>query len=578
MTLRLKLYDSEGRESIYEFQKDSIVLGRVEPADLPLKHSRISRKHAVLSKEGEFYIIGDLGSSNGTFVNGHRISSRYRLSPQDAIRIGPYTLMVEQPGQPVQSQLEAEQPTLTEANDVPLPGAPDIPRVKARKPKKKAAKSQRALTREQELEDQMLKVKNEIHKRLLEYMDLRKMNFEKTKEEELRKRTKQLIRDIISELSNDIPPTLEKARIAKDVLDEALGLGPLEDYLADDTVTEIMVNHKDQIYIERNGKLVLSPKRFSTNDAVLAVIERIVAPIGRRIDESSPLVDARLKDGSRVNAIIPPLALRGPSITIRKFSSDPFQIEDLVNFKTITAEAAEFLEAAVLGRKNVVISGGTGSGKTTLLNVVSAFIPEGERIVTIEDAAELQLPQEHVVALESRPPNIEGKGAIPIRELVKNSLRMRPDRIVVGECRGGEALDMLQAMNTGHDGSLTTAHANTPSDALNRLETMVLMAGMDLPVRAIRDQIASAINIIVQTARFLDGTRKVTYISEVTGLDSEYRIKVEHIFRFIQRGIGEEGNVLGEMTATGYIPTFIDEFKARGIPMRPELFDPPKGQ
>lgn len=580
MAIKLKLQEEDGHESVLEYTKDNIVIGRVEGVDLVLPHSRVSRKHAILSKEGQNYIIGDLGSSNGTYVNGHRISTRYRLLPGNDIRIGGFTLTIlddDFPAAPAAAPAAAgaaaqEKTAARGSRAEPDEAASPQPTVTAGRKKKERLKKSQALTQEQQQEEEMLRIKNEIHRRLLDYMDLRKMDFNKTREEELRKRTKQLIRDIIAELSADIPSHLEKARIAKDVLDEALGLGPLEDYLADDSITEIMVNNKDQIYIERKGKLELSLKRFSTNDAVLAVIERIVAPIGRRIDESSPLVDARLKDGSRVNAIIPPLALKGPSITIRKFARDPFEIDDLIAFGTITEEAAEFLEKAVQGRKNIVISGGTGSGKTTLLNVVSAFIPDTERIVTIEDAAELQLPQEHVVSLESRPPNIEGKGAIPIRELVKNSLRMRPDRIVVGECRGGEALDMLQAMNTGHDGSLTTAHANTPADALNRLETMVLMAGMDLPVRAIRDQISSAINIVVQTARYQDGTRKVTYVSEVNGLDSEYRIKIEHIFRFNQKGIGEDGKVIGKLEATGYIPTFVEEFRRRGIILKPELF------
>ncbi|MFC1850989.1 ATPase, T2SS/T4P/T4SS family [candidate division CSSED10-310 bacterium] len=573
--MKVKVLDSEGIENVLEFDKDNIVIGRIDSVDIVLKHNRVSRKHAVISKEGTHYTIGDLGSSNGTFVNDHRITARYRLSHGDVIRIGTFTLSLEdesyQTESPSPEKTEPEKASSRESKpDVAAEMTREAPPLRPKKKRKK--KQSQALSKEQEIELEMLKIKDEIHRRLLDYMDLRKMDFEKTREEELRKRTRQLIRDIIAELANDIPPTMEKARIAKEVLDEALGLGPLEDYLADDTITEIMVNNKDQIYIERAGKLELSPKRFSTDDAVQAVIERIVAPIGRRIDESSPLVDARLKDGSRVNAIIPPLALKGPSITIRKFSRDPFEIEDLVRFDSITYDAAEFLEKSVLGRKNIVISGGTGSGKTTLLNVVSAFIPEGERIITIEDAAELQLPQIHVVSLESRPPNIEGKGAIPIRELVKNSLRMRPDRIVVGECRGGEALDMLQAMNTGHDGSLTTAHANSPTDALNRLETMVLMAGMDLPIRAIRDQISSAINIIVQTARYQDGTRKVTYISEVLGLDENYRIQVEHIYKFIQEGIGEEGQVIGQIKPTGYVPSYVEEFKSRGIVLQPHLF------
>jgi pilus assembly protein CpaF len=304
---------------------------------------------------------------------------------------------------------------------------------------------------------------------------------------------------------------------------------------------------------------------------VLGVIERIVAPIGRRIDESSPLVDARLKDGSRVNAIIPPLALKGPCITIRKFKRDKLQVSDLIKYKSITPQMAEFLEMCVKAHKNVVISGGTGSGKTTLLNVVSSFIQDDERIVTVEDAAELQLTQDHWVQLESRPPNLEGKGAITIRDLVKNCLRMRPDRIIVGECRAGEALDMLQAMNTGHDGSLTTLHANTPRDALARLETMVLMAGMDLPVKAIREQIASAVHMIVQQTRFSDGSRRVTYISEVSGMEVDI-VTMQDIFYFKQEGFSEEGKVRGRYVATGFVPRFYDDLQRRGIPVNMGIF------
>jgi pilus assembly protein CpaF len=332
-----------------------------------------------------------------------------------------------------------------------------------------------------------------------------------------------------------------------------------------------MVNHARQIYVERNGKLSLSGKTFSSSQAVLGVIERIVAPIGRRIDESSPLVDARLKDGSRVNAIVPPLALKGPCLTIRKFKRDALTVEDLIKCGTLTSQMAAFLRICVQARKNIVISGGTGSGKTTTLNVLSSFIPSGERIITIEDAAELNLRQDHWVQLETRPPNLEGKGVISIRDLVKNSLRMRPDRIVVGECRSGETLDMLQAMNTGHDGSLTTLHANTPRDALSRLETMVLMSGMDLPVKAIREQIASAIQIIVQQSRFSDGSRKISYITEVTGMESEI-VTLQDIFHFVQEGLTEEGRVLGNFVPSGFMPKFCDELQRRGVLVEQGIF------
>jgi pilus assembly protein CpaF len=332
-----------------------------------------------------------------------------------------------------------------------------------------------------------------------------------------------------------------------------------------------MVNGADQIFVERNGRLVLAPERFTSEDQLRRIIERIVIQVGRRIDEQSPLVDARLLDGSRVNAVIPPVALDGSKLTIRKFSKKRLGVEDLIKYGSVTAQMAQFFKAAILSRKNIVISGGTGSGKTTLLNIMSSFIPDDERIVTIEDSAELQLPQEHVARLETRPVNIEGKGEISIRDLVRNSLRMRPDRVVIGECRGGEALDMLQAMNTGHDGSLTTLHANTPRDAISRLETMCLMAGMDLPVRAIREQIGSAVQLIVQQSRLQDGSRKVTYVSEITGMEGEV-ITMQDIFRFEQRGIDVNGKVVGFFAPTGNIPTFLDELVAKGIGVNREIF------
>jgi pilus assembly protein CpaF len=338
----------------------------------------------------------------------------------------------------------------------------------------------------------------------------------------------------------------------------------LDELIADESVTEIMVNAFDDIYAEQSGRLRRLDLTFSSNEAVLAIIDRIVAPLGRRIDESSPMVDARLPDGSRVNAIIPPLAIRGPSITIRKFSKKRLQPEDLVGFDSATEDMLSFLEVAVKERKNIVISGGTGSGKTTLLNILSNYIPHRERIITVEDSAELRLNQPHVVSLEARPKNIEGKGAIPIRELVRNTLRMRPDRIVVGECRGGEALDMLQAMNTGHDGSLTTVHANSPRDMVSRLEVMVMMAGMDLPSVAIREQIASAVQIIVQQKRFFDGTRRIVSVSEVTGMEGAH-IQLHEIFCYRQQGVDGEGKVRGTFGATGAIPEFYEELAERGI-------------
>jgi pilus assembly protein CpaF len=352
-----------------------------------------------------------------------------------------------------------------------------------------------------------------------------------------------------------------------------LGLGPLEPLLRDETITEVMVNGPQQVYIEREGRLELTNVKFQKDEHVMKIIQRIIAPIGRRVDESSPMVDARLADGSRVNAVIPPLSLVGPVITIRKFAATPYTVEDLIRFGTATPEMFEFLEACVKARLNIFVSGGTGSGKTTELNILSSFIPDDERIVTIEDAAELQLRQEHVITLESRPSNIEGKGAVPIRELVRNALRMRPDRIIVGECRSGEALDMLQAMNTGHDGSMSTGHANSPRDMLSRLETMVLMAGMDLPLRAIREQIASAVDLIVHQNRLKDGSRKIVNITEVQGMEGDV-IVMQDIFVFEQTGV-VEGKIEGKLRPTGIRPKFVEKFDAAGIHLPPNVFGSP---
>jgi pilus assembly protein CpaF len=365
----------------------------------------------------------------------------------------------------------------------------------------------------------------------------------------------------------------ERVRMLEQITDEILGLGPLEPLLRDETITELMVNGPQQVYIERDGMLELTNVTFQNDEHVMKIIQRIIAPIGRRIDESSPMVDARLADGSRVNAIIPPLSLVGPVLTIRKFAATPFTVEDMIRFGTATPEMFEFLEACVKARLNIFVSGGTGSGKTTMLNILSSFIPDDERIVTIEDAAELQLRQEHVVTLEARPSNIEGKGAIPIRELVRNALRMRPDRIVVGECRSSEALDMLQAMNTGHDGSMSTGHANSPRDMLSRLETMVMMAGMDLPLKAIREQVASAVDLIVHQNRLKDGSRKIVAITEVQGMEGDV-IVMQDIFVFEQSGV-VEGKIQGKLKPTGIRPKFVEKFDSAGIHLPPNVFGSP---
>lgn len=409
-------------------------------------------------------------------------------------------------------------------------------------------------------------LKTRVQNKLLAEIDP-SMDISKT--EEVKKTIQDLFEQILTE-ENIVLSRPERARLFEQIAAEILGLGPLQTLLEDDSITEIMVNGPKNIFIERKGKIHRVPITFEGNDHVMRIIDRIVAPLGRRIDESSPYVDARLQDGSRVNAVIPPISLVGPVLTIRKFSKNPISVDQLIQFGSISQESVQFLKACVEARLNIIISGGTGSGKTTLLNVMSSFIPSDERILTIENAAELQLRQEHVVTLESRPPNIEGRGEVTIRDLVINALRMRPERIIVGECRGGETLDMLQAMNTGHDGSMTTAHANTPRDAISRIETMCLMAGMDLPVRAIREQISSAVDLIVQQERMRDGTRKVTSITEVSGMEGDV-ITMTDIFTFEQSGV-ENGQVIGRLRPTGLRPKFMDKIEAAGIHLPPSIF------
>ncbi|MBC7386447.1 MAG: Flp pilus assembly complex ATPase component TadA [Cryobacterium sp.] len=419
-------------------------------------------------------------------------------------------------------------------------------------------------------------MKLRIHKALVESMDLKKMDTgvqDAKQRAVLRERTQKGILDILAvEDSVGLLGTRElKAQMVKEVLDEALGLGPLEDLLADDNVTEIMVNARDQIYIEKGGKPELSKTTFSSEQQMMNVIERIVTPLGRRVDEKSPFVDARLPDGSRVHVIIPPLALRGPTITIRKFPKKRILYKDLVTYGSMTEEIADFLRACVEGKLNIVVSGGTGSGKTTLLNVLSNFIPATERIITVEDSAELQLGQDHVVRLETRPKNIEGEGEVAIRDLIKCCLRMRPDRIVVGECRGGEALDMLQAMNTGHSGSLTTLHSNNPRECIQRLETLVMMAGLNLPAKAIKENIAAAVNVIIQQTRLPDGSRKITHISEVTGMQGDV-ISLQDIFLFKQEGLDKKRKIISRFVPTGFIPKFVEEMEAKGMKVSRGLF------
>jgi len=527
---------------------DSCEIGKARQALVNLKGWSVAPKHAKIEKTLAGIYVEDISRGYDLFVNGNNVERYGPLTETDELTIGAYTLFVKSVSSAAAEEL---------GEDVVLDNS-------------ETSASDSANDKEQQ--DAYMEWAAYINKELFRLMDLRRMDLDSMADGELRAQLSQLIDGVLAEISTRIPETVDHDLLKRLVLDEAVGLGPLEGFLADPSITEIMVNSHKDIYIERAGKLERTTINFSSDSAVLSIIERIISPLGRRIDESSPMVDARLADGSRVNAIIAPLSLKGPCLTIRKFADKKLRVDDLVAFDAISQPMADFMQQCVEYRKNVVVSGGTGSGKTTLLNILSNFIPETERVVTVEDAAELQLVQPHVVTLESRPANMEGKGAVPIRDLVKNCLRMRPDRIVVGECRGGEALDMLQAMNTGHDGSLTTGHSNSPRDMVRRLEVMVLMAGMDLPIIAIREQIASAVDLIIQQSRFSDGSRRVTSIAEVTGMEGD-TIQLNEIFSFKQDGVNSEGKVQGRFLATGRVPEFYEALRNQGVNPDLSLFN-----
>ena len=530
------------------------LIGRSEMCRIRFDFPDVSERHALLTVRDDKAFLEDLHSSNGTYVNGELIDNPVELRGDMIVQVGPGMFRVSgeeavepEPEPAAESAGQGEQDGL---------GGDDEP----------APDPMRELRRS---------VQEQIQRELLKRMDMKRLTLDGVDREGLEDTARSKIRQIIDEVvaKGRLPDGIDAVRLEDDVFNEAMRLGPLEDLLADDSVSEIMVNGPTKVYIERGGKLSLSDCQFTDDASVLSVIERIVSPLGRRIDESQPYVDARLADGSRVNAIIPPLSLSGPTITIRKFAKNALTPDDFIRFGTWTRNAAEFMKLCVILRKNIIVAGGTGSGKTTLLNLLSGYIPHNERIITVEDAAELRLQQPHVVRLEARPPNIEGKGAVTIRDLVKNCLRMRPDRIIVGECRGGEALDMLQAMNTGHDGSLTTVHANSPRDVMSRLETMVMMSGMELPSKAIREQVASAVDIVIHESRLSDGSRKVVAITEVTGLEGS-QIVMQDLFTFVQTGVDEHGKVMGSFKPTGAIPTWFDTLKGRGISVDPAMFDP----
>lgn len=544
---RILIQGNRGAAKEVACEAESCQIGKAESNLVVLQGWTVAAHHATVYRHNKGLFVTDATTRAGTVVNGERILRPFGpLQRSDEILIGSWRVTVHD---------EAPAATRDDATHVSV--MTEI-----------GAENKNADPLQQTTVDfNSLRL---LHERLIARMDVRRIDTAGMSEVDLRARVQETLNGLLDEDEN-LATGQDRQHLLQALLNEVVGLGPLEALLQRDDVTEIMVNRHDEIFVERSGRLETSPIVFSCPDAVRAVIERIIAPIGRRIDESSPMVDARLKDGSRVNAVIPPVALKGPSITIRKFPNRKLVDDDLLNYGSATINMLAFLSMAVRERKNVLVSGGTGSGKTTLLNILSNHIPDHERIVTIEDAAELRLGQTNLVSLESRPGNAEGKGLVTIRDLVRNSLRMRPDRIVVGECRGGEALDMLQAMNTGHDGSLTTVHANSSRDALSRLEVMVLMAGMELPVAAIRQQIASAIDLIVQQSRFADGSRKITQITEVTGMENGM-IQMQELFVFRRESIGADGAILGHFAPTGRIPEFYEEMVQRGVDVDRALF------
>ena len=584
------------RRRLHQVKGSHCTIGSARDNDLVVDTRRISKRHAELREERDGIYLRDLGSLGGCRVNGERIIEHGPLSSLDEIEVGDVRVTLRSvsvasstPSLVSQSNRDAQIPAYGSICDAQDPmAANDSVSLDERTHRHQSADCEHSVpgAKPSALDSVLASDKAEqlsvqdsavsywcgvVHEQLLLQMDLRRKDVNRMSDDQLRADSSLIISEIIESLKEQMPATVDITALHRNVLNEAVGLGPLELFLEDESITEIMVNNHREIFVEQQGKLTRSAFQFSSDAAVYAVIERIITPLGRRIDDSSPIVDARLKDGSRVNAVIPPLALKGPSLTIRKFPKHRMQFSELVESGTLSEAMVCFLRVCVERRMNIIVSGGTGSGKTTLLNVLSRFIPESDRIVTIEDAAELSLSQPNLVSLESRPANLESKGEIPIRDLVKNSLRMRPDRIVVGECRGGEALDMLQAMNTGHDGSLTTIHANTPRDVLSRLEVLVLMAGMDLPVTAIREQVSAAVDIIIQQQRFHCGSRKITRITEVVGMESG-TVQLQDIFRYEQKGVGADHRVSGDFVATGSVPQFYESLRDYGVELDLSFF------
>ncbi len=545
-------------------------IGKARDAEVALPGWRVGRVHAEIHRVGRGLKLVDLGTLGGTLVNGDRIAEYGPLSERDRIAIAGFHLRLH--GEALRMSVGAG---AVPPDTAGMPASEPLPCVLSPVQEAEAGESAEEIGRVHRRQLAALPWRRLVHRGLLELIDLRRSNLSHYSPEQLRAEVQQAVEGIVAEL-DALPPDVDRAALVRDTVDEAVGLGPLEQLMAQDDITEIMVNGALDVFVERHGTLERAAAAFSDDSAIRNVIERIVAPLGRRIDEASPLVDARLADGSRVNAIIPPVALRGPTLTIRRFNRAVLSPQDLVVRDSASPAMMEFFRICVEERKSIVVSGGTGSGKTTLLNVLSNLIPSTERLITIEDAAELRLRHDHLVALEARPPNAEGRGAVTIRDLVRNALRMRPDRIIVGECRGSEALDMLQAMNTGHEGSLTTLHANTPRDALSRLEVLTLMGGVDLPVSAIREQIASAVDIIVHQARFRDGSRRITSVTEVTGIESG-RVQTQELFRFVESAC-DSGHIRGMHQACGAIPGFYESLAGRGVAVDLSLFEESRGR
>ena len=624
---QIRVLDNFGNEYFYPVEQAvaEISIGRSQGNDIILGSKTVSRRHAIIKVMGDRILLVNQ-SANGCLVNGQRVDRVHELQLGEPAQIDVYMVSVEDTSAP-QGGREAHRsaPQRQSTGPTAAPSQPNVPRKStgvstpntgASTPKKKAPKKKKGSGRDlgtktlrstdpedvraflgflaPQLEgyeeprvsitgkpttvvpkaqrDELVRFKAQLHDELKDRLDLHSFEITDYRLPRVVRQVSEKLKDLLTHYQSVVPAPFTPDMVFKELMDEVCGLGPIEDLLKHRKVTEVMVVDRDHIYAEIDGQLALTDRFFNSEKSMMTVIERIVIPRGRRIDESTPLVDTRLEDGSRVNAVIRPLALKDPCLTIRKFPEDRLGPGDLIRFGSFTAEIAKFLARAVRGRKNIVISGGTGSGKTTLLNVLSSFIGPEERVVTIEDAAELQLQQEHVVSLETKPPNLEGKGAITIRHLVKNALRMRPDRIVVGECRGGEALDMLQAMNTGHDGSMTTVHSNSPSEAISRLETLVLYSGMDLPTRAIRDQISNSVDLIVQQSRFSDGSRRITYVTEVCGLDDDGYAILEDIYRYKQTHLDDENKVQGYHMATGYLPSFVQQFIVMGLASAEDFF------